>query len=327
MSKMFILQLVLIFIALYIFINIILILRTNQKERRISDFSLSKRDFDSISFFEKISHFLWKIVHLWTNKLSKSKLLVKFSSRYEKYIYIKEEEYKSPIDYITVKILMTIFSCLIYLILIIVDVFPINILLLIIFMIIGFILPDFLWELLFIKKCKRVSNSLYESIIILDDNITKTNIYNAINKVVKSLDKEIADEYMRILTDLSYNISLYQAFKRFYERTKIPEIKTIYHLLNVDQDNLKDVFSLVRRELEYIDKNNSSIMHTNIIINIMGLSLMLVPINLTYVVCIIDINYFEFAFSSSYGIIIMEIIVLLYFVLLYFIKIIGGNKK
>ena len=328
MSKSFILQIVLIFIATFIAINILLILIRNKKEKRISSFSLSKKDFDETTFLEKLSHFLWKIVHLFTNRLSKRKLLVKYSSKYEKYIYIKEEKYKSPIDYVTVKIFMVLLSCLVYLILILVDIFPLNIFVLFIFIIFGFVLPDFIWELLFIKKCKKVSNSLYESIIILDDNLSRTNIYNAINKVIESTDEEIADEYLRILTDLSYNISLYQAFKRFYERTKIKEIKTIYNLLNVDQEDLKSVFSMLRKEFAYMDKINTNKLHINVILNILNLIFIFTPIILVLIITIIDINYFSNVFASSIGSILIEVIILLYFILLFFIyKIIRGDNN
>lgn len=327
MSKSFILQIVLIFIICYIAINLLLIFLSNRKEKRISSFSLSKSDFDNTSFFEKISHFLWKIVHFFTNKLSRKKHLVKYSSRYEKYIYIKEEKYKSPIDYVTVKIFMVILSCIIYLILILFDVFPINIFVLIVFIIIGFVLPDFIWELLYIKKVNKVANSLYESIIILDDNISKTNIYNAINKVIESSDEELADEYLRILTDLSYNISLYQAFKRFYERTKIAEIKTIYNLLNVEQDDLKSVFSLIRKEFAYMDKINSNKLHINIILNVLYIIFITIPIILVLTIFIIDSSYFMNVLSTSVGTIIIEVLILLYFMLFFFIyKIVRGDK-
>ena len=325
MPKTFFLQIVLIFIAIYIALNIIILLRSNIKEKKISSFSLSKRDFDEATILEKISHYLWKIVHIFTNLLSRNKFLVKYSARYEKYIYIKEEKYKSSIDYVTVKIFMVILSCLVYLILILVDVFSLNIFILLIFIIIGFVIPDFFWELLFVNKCKKISNSLYESIIILDDNITKTNIYNAINKAIESTNDELSDEYLRILTDLSYNISLYQAFKRFYERTKIPEIKIIYHLLNVEQENLKEVFSTVRSEFAYMDKVNSSKLHTNIILNVLNLVFIFIPIILALIISILDINYFKTILSSSLGVILIEVIVIFYIILFYFIKLIGGN--
>ena len=125
-------------------------------------------------------------------------------------------------------------------------------------MLVALLLPDLIWKLLYIKKCQIISQTLFESIIIIDDNLPKTNIYNAINKVTDLMDENIADEYQRILTDLSYNITLYQAFKRFYERTQLPEIKIIYHLLNVESDDLTSTFKRIREEFEYYDKQNNN---------------------------------------------------------------------
>ena len=155
-----------------------------------------------------------------------------------------------------------------------------------------------------------------------------TNIYNAISKVIDVTDSAISDEYQRILTDLSYNISLYQAFKRFYERTKIEEIKIIYNLLNVEQEDLKSVFSLIRNEFKYMDKVNTNKLHIDVILNVLNLIFIFTPIILVLIITLIDINYFNNVFVTPIGSILIEVIILLYFVLLFFIyKIIRGDKK
>lgn len=327
MSKTVILQCILLFISLVILFNIISIIITNRKERRISAFSLSKRDFDNTTFFEKISHILWNVVHRISNILSKKNYFVKSAIKYEKYILIREEKYKSPIDYITVKILTVILFVVLYLILFGFEVLPFNILFIILFTLVGILLPDLVWQLMYYKKCEKISKKLYESIIIIDDNLSKTNIYNAINKVIDSLDEAISDEYQRILTDLSYNISLYQAFKRFYERTKIPELKIIYHLLNVEQEDFKLVFSKVRDEYKYIDKLNNSKNSINNILGIMKVVYTCIPLVLIMLMIIINSSYFANIFNSIVGILLIEILFIIYLLQILIINIIVEVKK
>ena len=327
MNRSLIFQAILLFITLVILFNIINIIISSRKEKRISDFALSKKDFDNTTFFEKITHVLWSIVHNISIILTKNNFLVKKAVKYEKYILIKEEKYKSPIDYMTVKILTVLMLLILFVVLVVFEVIPFNILLLILFIIFGAILPDLVWQLSYVKKCEKISKKLYESIIIIDDNLSKTNIYNAINKVIDSLDEAIADEYMRILTDLSYNISLYQAFKRFYERTKIPEIKIMYHLLNVEQDNLELVFSQIRSELVYVDKINSSRNSTDKILNIMKIVYIFIPIIFIVSIIIINPSYFNNIINSFIGIILLEVVFVIYIIQVFIIKLVVEAKR
>ncbi|MBR1416633.1 MAG: hypothetical protein IJ572_02320 [Bacilli bacterium] len=325
--KQLIIQLLIIFIIIIIFYNIVRIIRTNSKEKRISEFSLSKKDFNENSILERFNLIIWNIIHNISNILSRSNLFLKKAIKYEKYILIKEEKYKSSIDYVTIKYLNIILAITLYFLIILLFTLKFNIFILIIFIILGLFLPDFLWKLSYINKCKNISSRLYESIIILDDNISKSNIYNSINKVINESSEEISDEYQRIFNDLSYNLTLYQAFKRFYERTKIPEIKTIYHLLNVEQDNIEKTFHLIRKEFEYIDKQNDYKHNTNIILNVLSSVFVLIPLLLIIFITIINPDYFKLVISSLFGIVILIVIELLYIALIFSIRRVLEERK
>ena len=327
MNKATIFQYVILFIALIISFNIISIVITNRKEKRISDFSLSKKDFDDTTFFEKITHVFWNIIHNISNILIKKDYFLKKAVFYEKYIFIKEEKYKSPIDYIAVKIITFIFFVLLFIVLTIFELIPFNVFTVILCLLLAFLLPDLVWKLSYIKKCQRISQKLYESIIIIDDNLHKTNIYNAINKVIDLMDESIADEYQRILTDLSYNITLYQAFKRFYDRTKIPEIKLIYHLLNIESDDLELTFKRIRKEFEYIDKQNSNTNNTNNIVTFLKVIYLATPLIIILLISFINPMYFKELLGSILGIVLLQIIFVFYIFEVLAINVIMEDKK
>ena len=48
-------KILIIVFSIILVINVFSILKTNRKEKRISDFSLSKKDFDNTTFLEKLS--------------------------------------------------------------------------------------------------------------------------------------------------------------------------------------------------------------------------------------------------------------------------------
>lgn len=327
MNKATIFQYVILFIALIIIFNIISIIFTNRKEKRISDFSLSKKDFDDTTFFEKITHVFWSIIHNISNILIKNDYFIKKSAFYEKYIFIKEEKYKSPIDYIAVKIITFILFIILYVILVFTEIVPFNIFTILLCLVIAFLLPDLIWKIAYIKKCQTISQKLYESIIIIDNNLSKTNIYNAINKVIELMDQSIADEYQRILTDLSYNITLYQAFKRFYDRTKIPEIKVIYHILNVESDDLEAAFKRIRNEFEYIDKQNSNNNNTKNIVTFLKVIYLAIPLIIVIAISFINPMYFKELLESILGIVLLQIIFVFYIFEVIAINVIMEDKK
>ena len=327
MNKTTIFQYIILFIALVITLNIISIIITNRKEKRISDFSLSKKDFDDTTLLEKLLHVFWNIIHHISNILTKNNYFLKKAEDYEKYIFIKDEKYKSPIDYIAVKIITFIFFVLVYILFIFIEIIPLNFFTAILFLIVAVLLPDLIWKLSYIKKCQIISQKLYESIIIINDNLPKTNIYNAINKVIELMDENIADEYQRILTDLSYNITLYQAFKRFYERTKIPEIKTIYHLINVESDDLELTFKRIRNEFEYIDKQNNNKSNTNNIVTVLKIIYMAIPVLLIIIISFISPIYFKSILESYLGIVLLQIIFTIYVFEVLAINVIMEDKK
>lgn len=327
MNKATIFQYVILFIALIIVFNIISIIITNRKEKRISDFSLSKKDFDDTTLVEKILHIFWSIIHHLSNILTKNDYFLKKAISYEKYIFIKEEKYKSPIDYIAVKIITFIFFTLLYVLFIFIEIIPFNFFTALVFFIIAVLLPDLVWKLSYIKKCQKISQKLFESIIIIDDNLSKTNIYNAINKVIELMDENISDEYQRILTDLSYNITLYQAFKRFYERTKIPEIKVIYHLINVESDDLELTFNRIRKEFEYIDKQNNNKNTINNIVNVLKVIYMLIPVLLVVIISFVSPMFFKELLKSYLGIVLLQVLFTIYVFQVLTINVIMEDKK
>lgn len=59
------------------------------------------------------------------------------------------------------------------------------------------------------------------------------SIDNAINYAINNLDGDITDELDKILKDLKHNISLEDAYYKFYKRSNIKEVLSIYQSLKI----------------------------------------------------------------------------------------------
>ena len=318
---------VIIILFLIIAITVFNITKSAIREKRISDFSLSKSDLDDESIIEKISKTFWSFIHFLSKNLGKSRILEVLSKDYEKYIMTKEENYKNTLDYITIKILVTILSIVVVTILMILKLIPDNYIILALAIIIGFIFPDIIWSINYVNKCHKISNRLYESVIIIADSLPRCSIEEGISKVINELDGPIQDEYKKILIDLTYNINIADAFKRFYKRTKIKEIKTIYHILDINDENLIESFNLIRTEFDFINEKNNITSNINSLLNVLSYIYLLVPLILVLMILIINPNYFLIIKNYASGSIYLALIIVIYIMLIVSVRKIMGDRK
>ena len=103
---LFILQIILIIILATFLYVLFTESRVLNLEQRLSNYSISSVDEQSIPLFEKLLDKIWE----------KSDILRKYSKRFDKYINYKELEYKSGFDYLSVKFLISLLFGIIYII-------------------------------------------------------------------------------------------------------------------------------------------------------------------------------------------------------------------
>ena len=322
-----VIYIVIIILFLIIALTVYNITKSAIREKRISDFALSKSDLEYESIIEKTSKVFWNIIHFLSKNLGKSRILEILAKDYEKYIMTKEENYKNTLDYMTIKILVTILSIMLVTLLMILKIIPDNYIILALSIVIGFVLPDIIWSINYVSICHKISNRLYESIIIIANSLTKCSIEESISKVINELDGPIQDEYKKILIDLTYNINISDAFKRFYKRTKIKEIKTIYHILDISNENLAESFDLIRNEFDIINEKNNITSNINSLLKVLSYVYLLIPLFLVLMILIINPNYFLILKNYASGFIYLMFIIVIYIMLIISIRKIMGDRK
>ena len=313
-------QIILIILTLIVIYSIYSITRSVIRENRISSYALSSKDLDKVSLFERLNRIKWKLIRFLSNNLGETKTVVALSHDYEKYIMTFERSYKKPIDFMTIKILSTILSIILVVLLIVLEALPNNMLLLVLFMIIGFIVPDGFWMISYYYKCSEISKKLYQSIIIISNSLTKYNIIDSVGNVIKEIDGPIKDEYRKLLIDLSYNISTVDAYKKFYDRTNIKEIKSIIEILSINSTNLSAAFNLIRNKFDYLSKKEAITSNINSVLNILAFIYLLLPLVFIVMILIIYPNYFEVLKYYKFGFLIILVLISLYIMLIIAIR-------
>jgi len=308
-------------------VMIVLLLRqskTMKYEKRIDKFALLPLNNEEKSFFDKLGTMLWKVVRNTSKVLEKSVFLKKYGDRYERHITYEERKNKSGIDFISVKFLLGFFVVLlsIFTMMFQYTKFPLAIIILI--FLIGFFLPDIFLTIEFRKKRKKIEEDLLKAIIIMNNAFKSgRNIMQAIEIVKDELDGSISDEFKKIYIDINYGLSLEVVFNRFYERVKLEDVKYItssLSLLNRTGGNIVKVFSMI--EKTFFDKKKlrnelNSMTASSVFVYRLLISL---PFVFAAIIIVLNPGYFKIMYTTSIGLLVSFLIIMLYILYVLIIK-------
>lgn len=320
---LFILQILLIiFLAMFMYI-LFTESRTLNIEERLSSYSISSVDEQSIPVFEKLFDNIWKIIRKLDKIWEKSDILRKYSKKFDKYINYKELEYKSGFDYLSVKFLISILFGVIYIISSLIQ-NNFNTAVLFVVMLLSYFIIDVYLAIDYKKRKKQVEHDLLNAIIIMNNSfISGMNIMQAVEIVKVELDGPIQDEFKKISMDISYGLDLEIVFERFYNRVKIEDIKYItssLSLINKTGGNIVRVFGSI--EKNFYDKKKikdemDSLTSSSIF---MFRLLTIMPIILCLVIFMLNPEFFTPLITTVLGRVIILIILLLFILYVFIVK-------
>ncbi len=223
------LTIVLQFIA-FLFIFYVLLLGVKfcsslNKRKRIRDFAIS------IDKFSTNDSIVFKIVFKFSDLLESFVIFNNIGRVYDEYID-KDSRLKKGINYISIKILIGLLLSIMYIVLMLLNKQVIDIIVLMVVFILGYVIPDF-YCMYISKKNKRITNGEILNAIIIMSNSYKVgrSTEQAIGDVVKRSDGKLKEEFSKVLSDIKIGMSSYEAFRRMYERTWNKTIKEVGNLL------------------------------------------------------------------------------------------------
>ncbi len=311
-----VIPLILIAIIFLIAHRILKVTEAIKLERRFEPFSLLPNSIVVPSIFDQIATKLWQIVHGLSKFLAHINIINKISKKYEKYISFEDKDYKKGIDYISIKLLLGLILVISSLIANIFWKTKTNIIVYLLFFIIGFILPDIFLNLRFHKKQKQIEEDLFKAIILMNNSFKSgSSITQAINLVRNELEGPIADEFSKIYLDISYGLSMDVVFNRFYERVKLEDaqyIATSLTILNKTGGNIIRVFANIEKAILERKRLRHELYSLAAASIFMFRLLLVLPLIFGIILYILNPTYFLPFFTTKIGIMIFILIVLLY---------------
>lgn len=319
---MYVIQLVILIVVLLIGIFLIKMANTLKMARRINRFSLVSEE-NKESLLSRIDRKFWGLIHSLSKGLSKYKLVNRLSSKYDKYILEINKDKVSPEDYFTIKLLILIGLLSVTLVSVVLGSIPAKLIILVLVFLIGYFLPDLFWKYLYIKRTNRILNDVYSSTKYIYYGLVKCkSIDEALSSSINSLDGDITDELLKMRKDLRNNISLEDAYYKFYKRSGIKEVKYLSDSLRVANKlniSYKEALSYILEKMDrdYTRKNN--IFKVIDVYNYLFLVVLIIPLLVFVFGLFIKLDYFMKLMSNK-GLYLMGVIVILYSIYIYVIK-------
>lgn len=319
---------IIIYILLFFICILLIDIYINYKRSKELTFRINKYTImdveNNISIIEIIKELYRIIINETSSLLLRFNILKKYSFKYTKYLRSVNNKDIIQMNFVTKKLYLGLILPFVYFIICILESYRVDLYLAIFFFIFGFYIYDIILILRFYKRKKVIEDELINAVMLMNNSFKAgKSLMQAIKIVSDELDGPISNEFYKMYTELSYGLSVELVFQRFYNRTKVDNIEYIASSLSIlskTGGNIVRVFDEVEKNLinkkQYEKEKDALTASSRILIKFVTL----IPIVITFIIYIIDKDYFKPLYTSKIGLIISLLILLDYIVYIICVK-------
>ena len=309
-------QFLLIIGLLGVVVYIIKFKKTLALEKRITRFSTISLTDRPLSFFDKLNSKYNYLINKITKILSKSKILAKYSLRYDKYLDKTKVIRDKSMDIVSSKVLVSLIAFVITLISDVLRGQSFTLFQIILSLIVGFFIPDVFLVIKQKRKQKQIEEDLFKAVLIMSNAFKSgRSIMQAVEIVYKELDGPISEEFKKMYIDLTYGLELDVVFDRLSSRIKLDETKYMTSslvILNKTGGNIVKVFSSIERSFFERKKLNDELKSVTALSSFVFKILVAIPFIIFIMIYILNPSYFAPLVTTIIGKILLIIILLIY---------------
>ena len=309
-------QFLIIFGLLFIVFLLLKLKSVLELERRITRFSTLSITDKPLSFFDYLRLKYSYLIARFSKSLSKSKVLVSYSKRYDKYLDKTKIIRDKAMDIIANKILISVIALVITIISDVLRGQSLSVFQVIITLLIGFFIPDIFLIIDNKRKQKQIENDLFKAVLIMSNAFKSgRSIMQAVEIVSKELDGPISEEFKKMYIDLTYGLSLDVVFDRLSSRIKLEETKYMASslvILNKTGGNIVKVFSSIERSFFERKKLNDELKSVTALSNFVFKILVAIPLIIFIMIYILNPDYFAPFVTTLIGKVLLIFILTIY---------------
>ncbi len=299
-------------------------------EKRITRYSLSSKEDHELSLFERLNNFGTKFIHNFGLKLIKLKILKKYSHKYDKYLNSKNKT--TTADYLAIKFFIGLLLLFLTFIMTI-GYFDFKIF---ICYIISFLIGFYLLDIILISNYQEEKAKLKEellNIIVSYNNAFASGytVFQATHLITKEYQGLVKTEFLKVEKDLTYGLSISEAFNRLYERVELQEVKyisTSIEILSKNGGDVSQIFKLLEKDFLNEKNLNEEIRIITSPLKVIYKISLFIPLIVFICIYLINKNYFNKLISNPISFSIFTSIILIYILyILIMKKALKGNVK
>lgn len=323
-NSLIVFQMGIIFSLLLVGLFIILFRRSVRLERRIAKYAIEPLEDNSVSIYDNIFSVYSRVLNGVLSIIKKSVFLNKYAKRYDKYVNVVNKKNKSGLELVANKIIVALLFVVISIIFKTIHYEVLNIYEVVIPLIAGFFILDFVYMYKYRLYCNALENDLLQAIIIMNNAFKSgRSITQAIELVSNELEGSIAEEFKKMYLELTFGLSIDVVFKRFSERIKLDEITYLtasLTILNKTGGNIIKVFTSIEESLFNKKKLKLELASLTGSSKIIAYVLFIVPFLFALFIMLIDPTYFEALYTTVLGYILLGLIIIMYISYIFFIS-------
>ena len=248
--------------------------------------------------------------------VSKSVFITKHSKKFDKYVGIVDKIHKDGLELICSKIIVSIIFLLIAIFSKTIQFKSLTLEESFIPLILGYLILNLYYIIKYKQYRDRLENDLLQAIIVMNNSFKSgRSITQAIELVTKELDGPIADEFKLMHLQLQFGLSLDVVFSKFASRINIEEVNYLtasLTILNKNGGNIIKVFSSIEKTLFNKKKLKLELQSLTGSSRIIMYLLSCLPIFLVVVISFVNPNYFISLYTTTFGLIISFIAIIIY---------------
>ncbi len=321
---LFILQIIIIVILIIILIQVLLFRHAANLEKRIGRYSVEPLNNNVESFFDKGINLYNKLIKALNKIFNHSYFLKKIASKYNKYIPYSKKNVVDPMDYVSSKLVLTIFLFLVTLLFNVLQYRNFSILQIFIILVGGFFTIDIVLFFKNYKRKKKIDEDILKAIIILNSAFKSgRTTMQAIEIVKHELSGPIGEEFNRMYIDISFGLELDIVFERFAKRINTEDVKYItasLTILNKTGGDIVKVFSSIEKSFFNRRKLKNEMKTLTASSEIMFKVLVSAPFIIFLIIFFLNPSYFTPLYTTEIGLVITGLIIIIFVLYVYFVK-------
>ena len=198
-----VIQILLIIGLFFVVVYLIKIKNSLALEKRITRFSTESLIDRPLSFFDKLNEKYNNLISKITKSLSKSKILTKYSLRYDKYLDKTKIIKDKAMDIVSNKVLISVIALSVTIVSDVLRGQHLSALQVILSLLVGFFIPDVFLVINEKRKRKQIEEDLFKAVLIMSNAFKSgRSIMQAVEIVSQELDGPISEEFKKMYIDL-----------------------------------------------------------------------------------------------------------------------------